>query len=78
MWAQKARTNWILHMDRNIRYFQTVDRQRKSKNRIIQFKDEEGNLTDNSEEIGNIILDSFKRNFRGNNTSTVENIIQEL
>ena len=78
MWAQKPRTNWILHVDRNTRYFQTVVRQRRSKNRIVQIKDEEENLTDNSEEIGNIFLDSFKRNFRGNNTLTVENIIQEL
>ena len=60
MWAQKARTNWILYGDRNTRYFQTVVRQRRSKNRIIQIKDEEGNLTDNPEEIENIFLNLSK------------------
>ena len=78
LWAQKARTNWFLHGDRNTRYFQMVVRQRRSKNRIIQIKDEEGNLTDNVEEIENIFLPSFKRSFKGNNTLTVENIIHEL
>ena len=28
MWAQKARSNWILQGDRNIKFFQTVVRQR--------------------------------------------------
>ena len=54
MWALKARTNWFLH----------GDRQRRSKNRIIQIKDEEGNLTNNVEETENIFLESFKRRFR--------------
>ena len=78
MWALKARTNWFPHGDMNTRFFQTVVRQRRSKNRIIQIKDEEGNLTDNAEETENIFLESFKRSFRGNNSLTVENIIQEL
>jgi len=78
MWALKARTNWFLHGDRNTRYFQIVVRQKRSKNRIIQIKDEKGNLTDNAEETENIFLESFKRSFRGNNSLTVENIIQEL
>ena len=30
-WTQKARTNWILYGDRNIKYFQTIVKQRKAK-----------------------------------------------
>ena len=60
MWAQKARTNWILHGDRNTKYFQTIVRQRRSKNRIIQIKDEKGILTENPEEIENIFLTHSK------------------
>ena len=56
MWAQKARSNWLLHGDRNTKYFQTVVRQRRSKNRIIQIKNVEGQLTDNPEEIEQIFL----------------------
>ena len=72
LWAQKARTNWFLHGDRNTKYFQTVVRQRRSKNRIVQIKDEEGNFTDNAEEIENIFLASFKKSFKGNSTLSVE------
>ena len=37
MWAQKARLNWILQGDRNIKFFQTVVRQRSEsyKSRMI-------------------------------------------
>ena len=37
MWAQKARSNWILQGDRNIKFFQTVVRQRSKsyKSRMI-------------------------------------------
>ena len=35
MWAQKARTQWILQGERNTKYFQTVVRQRRAKNRVL-------------------------------------------
>ena len=54
--GSKARTKWFLHGDRNTKYFQTVVRQRRSKNRIIQIKNVEGQLTDNPEEIEQIFL----------------------
>ena len=78
MWAQKARSNWLLYGDRNTKYFQTVVRQRRSKNRIIQIKNVNGQLTDNPEEIEQIFLDSFKQSYSGNSNLTVENIIQEI
>ena len=59
MWAQKARTKWFLHGDRNTRYFQTVVKQRRSRNRILQIKDDHALYTDNHEEIEQIFIDSF-------------------
>ena len=59
MWAQKARTKWFLHGDRNTRYFQTVVKQWRSRNRILQIKDDHGHYTDNHEEIEQIFIDSF-------------------
>ena len=53
-------------------------RQRRSKNRIIQIKNENGHLTDNLEEIEQIFLDSFKRSYSSNTNLTVERIIQEI
>ena len=34
-WAQKVRTNWIFYGDRNIKYFQTIVKQRRAKDRIL-------------------------------------------
>ena len=78
MWAQKARTKWFLHGDRNTRYFQTVVRQRRSRNRILQIKDEHRHYIDVHEEIEQIFIDSFQRNFSCNSILTVESIIQEI
>ena len=78
MWAQKARTNWILYGERNTKYFQTMVRQRRPKNRILHFKDERGVLTDKPEEIENIFLDSFQRSYSGNSNLTVDDILHEL
>ena len=78
MWAQKARSNWILHGDRNTRYFQTMVKQQRSKNRILQIKDERGVLTNKPEEIENIFLDSFKRSYSGSSNLTVNDILHEL
>ena len=46
MWAQKARSNWIIQGDRNTKFFQTVVKQRRARNRILQLKTENGNLTE--------------------------------
>nr|POF00651.1 hypothetical protein CFP56_26219 [Quercus suber] len=63
---------------RNTRYFQIVVRQRRSKNRILHIKDERGVLTDKPEDIENVFVDSFKRNFSGNDSLPVESIIHEF
>ena len=53
-------------------------KQRRSKNRILHFKDERGVLTDKPEEIENIFLDSFQRSYSGNSNLTVDDILHEL
>lgn len=56
MWAQKTRTKWILQGDRNTKFFQTVVKQRRAKNKILQIKDSDGNITDNLMDIESILL----------------------
>lgn len=60
MRAQKARTRWILQGDRNTKYFQTVVRQRRAKSRILQIKDNQGNIIENLGEIKIISANHFK------------------
>lgn len=78
MWAQKVRTNWILYGDRNTKYFQTIVKQRRAKNRILQLKDGDGNFTDNLNEIENILLPHFKSNYEDCSFRSVDNILEEL
>lgn len=59
-WAQKVRNNWILCGDRNTKYFQTIVKQRKAKNRILQLNDGDGNITNNIDEIENILHSHFE------------------
>ena len=77
-WAQKPRTNWILYDDRNTKYFQTIVKQRRAKNRILQLKDGDGNFTDNLNEIENILLSHFKSNYEDCSSRSVNNILKEL
>lgn len=51
MWAQKAWSTWIIKGDRNTNYFQTIARNRRLQNRIIQIKEEDGSWLENMEEI---------------------------
>ena len=77
-WAQKARTNWILYGDRNTKYFQTIVKQQRANNRILQLKDGDGIFTDNLDEIENILLSHFKSNYEDCSSRSVDNILEEL
>ena len=77
-WAKKARNNWILYGDRNTKYFQTIVKQRRAKNRILQLKDGDGNITDNLDEIEKILHSHFESNYEDCNIGSVDNIIEEL
>ncbi|XP_075675158.1 uncharacterized protein LOC142644424 [Castanea sativa] len=78
MWAQKARAKWILQGDRNTKYFQTVVKQRKARNRILQIKDPARNTTDNLMEIESILVGLFKNCFDNNTQVNLLDIVQDL
>ena len=78
MWAQKARTKWILQGDRNTKFFQIVVKQRRAKNKILQIKDSDGNITDNLMDIESILVGHFKNCFSNNNQSNFLGIVHDL
>ena len=77
-WAQKARTNWIFYGDRNTKYFQTIVKQKRAKDRILQLKDGDGNITDNLNEIENILHSHFESNYEDISFRSVDDILEEL
>ena len=78
MWAQKARSNWILNGDKNTRYFQTIVRQRRARSRILHIKDEEGLLLEDPMEIENRLANHFKSSYDDIALLSVDSILSEL
>lgn len=78
MWAQKARCDWIVKGHRNTKYFQTIAKQRRARNRILNLKHENGNLIDNIDEIGRVLVEHFRHKFTETNPSTTQSILEEL
>lgn len=59
MWAQKARTKWFLHGDRNTNFFQIMVKQRKARSRILHIKNGQGIFSDKPKEIETILNGHF-------------------
>ena len=78
IWAQKARSNWITQGDRNSKYFQTLVKQRRARNRILQLRKADGNLTEDLSEIESMFLDHFKDQFKENDTKSLPQLMEEL
>lgn len=77
-WAQKARSNWVVQGDRNTKYFQTVVNQRRARNRITLLKKEGGSITNNIEEIEDLLIQHFKDRFFESNSNSFESILDKL
>ena len=78
MWAQKARSSWIIQDDRNTSYFQTLVRHRRVRNRILQVRTPEGQLLEELGDIENHFVEFFKNHFCETGTSSVQDLLQEL
>lgn len=78
MWAQKARSKWVVLGDRTMRYFQTIVKQRKARNRILQLKTANGNVSDNPGDIENTLVTHFRHSFEGSVPRDLESILEEL
>ena len=78
MWAQKARSNWIIQGDRNTKFFQTVVKQRRARNRILQLKIENGNLTEDLNEIESMLVTYFKGQYLETNSKSVDQLMEDL
>ena len=77
-WAQKARSDWIIQGDRNIKYFQIVVKQRRAKSRIVNLRQDNGTLIENLEEIERILVSHFKDRFTKIDPKSVQWILGEL
>ena len=78
MGAQKARNNWIILGDRNTKYFQTVLKQGRARNQILHLKAEDGSIVEDQRGIENLLVDHFKKSYKGSVNASFEWILNEL
>ena len=78
MWAQKARSDWIIQGDRNTKYFQTLVRQRRARTRITMLKKSDGQQVDDLNEIEALLVDHFKSQYNESDSKDVHSILGEF
>lgn len=64
--------------DRNTRFYQTVVRQRRARNRILQFQKPDGCLTEDQGEIKDILVRHFKQSDEVSIHTEVDQILEEI
>lgn len=78
MWAQKARADWIVQGDRNTKYFQTVVRQRRTRNKILHLKLANGSTIEDLAVFENTLVDHFRKQYEEADTRSFQDIMNEL
>ncbi|OMO80258.1 Endonuclease/exonuclease/phosphatase [Corchorus olitorius] len=62
-WMQKSRFDWIIRGERNTKFFHTMTKKRRRKNKIFKIKKEGGDFTEDEKEIEYTIMNHFKQLF---------------
>ena len=70
-WGKLARKDWLVHRDRNSRYFHQSMKSRKSCHRIIKIKDSSGIWIDDSVQIQSCFVDDFIARFKSAHSDTM-------
>ena len=78
MWAQKARSTWIIQGDRNTTFFQTLVKQRRARNRILQIRTDDGSQLKELEDIEYYMMEHFKKQYSETSTRSVQELMKEL
>lgn len=78
MWAQNSKSNWIVQVDRNTKFFQTVVKQRRARSRILHLKMDDGEKTEDNKVIENTSVEHFRNHFTEVDTKPFYILLKEL
>ena len=78
MCAQKARSTWIIQGDKNTKFFQSLVKQRRARNRILQIRIADGSMLEELGDIEYYILEHFKNQYSETSTKLVQDLMKEL
>lgn len=65
-WAQRAKANWLMLGDKNMRFFQTQANIRRKSNYISKIEVNAGNWATSENDIAEVSLQDFKKSFHMN------------
>lgn len=77
-WAQLARQLWLVHGDRNTKYFHAVVKRRRINNCITKIQDLNGNWITNYNDLETIAVDYFKEVYTPNDSASSSEIKDTL
>jgi exonuclease III len=75
-WAQRAKSNWLNHGDKNSKYFHYKASQRKRKKTINFIKDTDGSSKTQNKEIQEVFLKYFQEIFTSSNPTNFQETMQ--
>ncbi|OMO84741.1 hypothetical protein COLO4_21865 [Corchorus olitorius] len=77
-WMQKSRVNWIIHGERNTKFYHTITKKRRIRNRITQVEKTSGVVTEDPKEVEDTFLQAFKECFGEEEAKHEEQIMTYL
>ena len=77
-WRQRSRAIWLPAGDKNTKYFHQRANQRRRKNQITGFTDENGRWCTSDNEIARVAESYFQNLFSSANTSNMESVLETV
>ncbi|OMO76410.1 hypothetical protein COLO4_25567 [Corchorus olitorius] len=66
LWLQKSRSNWIVQGERNTKFYHTVTNRRRARNKITNILRQNGQKTEDPNEIEQEFMEHFQKVFSSN------------
>ncbi|XP_013607959.1 PREDICTED: uncharacterized protein LOC106314671 [Brassica oleracea var. oleracea] len=77
-WKQKSRVFWLREGDRNTKFFHALTKQRRSRNKITQLLDVNGNIVEDEEGLVAIATSYFRKIFESSNPDDIEDALSQV
>ncbi|XP_022549590.1 uncharacterized protein LOC111201644 [Brassica napus] len=77
-WKQKSRVFWLREGDRNTKFFHALTKQRRSRNKITQLQDVNGNIVEDEEGLVAIATSYFRQIFESSNPEDIEEALAQV
>lgn len=78
MWQQRSRIRWLAAGDKNARFFHLRASQRRKNNKINKLRRVDGQLTEDSQEMGSLIYSFYMNLYTSEGTENMESVLNTV